>query len=232
MDSIVLNGFAVKISCDNNNAEKVMMNGTEYFALDHGSEYKIQMSNHTKTKCDAEVYVDGDKIGLWRINSYSTISIERPTNIKRKFIFYDEKSGDAQSAGINSGKSTNGLVKVIFKPELIQKYRHCNDYYLDHSSPQLLSFSNSVNESYGSGATALGDNSRQTFGNTSQIVNVDHSRVTTIQTRLIVRNGSNQKPISINKAMNATPYPQRVDDMNIDASFFNSPKGMFRTYAF
>ena len=50
------------------------------------SQYKLKLTNGHETNCDAEIFIDGETIGKWRITPYSTITIERPANINRKLI--------------------------------------------------------------------------------------------------------------------------------------------------
>ena len=66
-NSIELNRFSIEIL--NYNARKERINGHTYISLPHRSEYKIKLSNGRDTKCDAQVYIDGEKIGTWRIGS-------------------------------------------------------------------------------------------------------------------------------------------------------------------
>ena len=117
MDSITVNSFGLGILVNGMSADKENIDGGHYFLLSHNDQYKLKLHNGKSSRCDAEVWVDGELIGVWRINPYSTIIIERPTAIDRKFVFLEENSTNAQSAGIVSGRRNNGLVKVIFRPE-------------------------------------------------------------------------------------------------------------------
>ena len=115
MDQISINGFSLGIMNPIDTRKKVI-NGANYFLMRHGSAYKLKLYNDRGTKCDAEVWIDGEKVGIWRIEAYSSTTIERPAAINRKFVFLRENSSSARSAGIASGSSDNGLIKVIFKP--------------------------------------------------------------------------------------------------------------------
>jgi len=87
-----------------------------YFSLPHLTEYTIKLSNNHLTRCDAEIFVDGDSVGMWRIEPLDTIKLERPANLNRRFVFVVEKSHVAKQAGVR-GKSDNGLITVVFTPE-------------------------------------------------------------------------------------------------------------------
>ena len=115
MDQISINGFSLGIMNPTDTRKKVI-NGANYFLMRHGSSYKLKLYNDRSTKCDAEVWIDGEKVGVWRIEAYGSTTIERPAAINRKFVFLRENSSGARSACIESGSSDNGLIKVVFKP--------------------------------------------------------------------------------------------------------------------
>ena len=146
-----LNGFSVNILGNVNSFKKDDHN---YYALPHMSEYKIKLTNNRPTKCDAQVFIDGESIGIWRINSFDNIILERPANTNRRFIFIKEGSNIAQNAGIYYNQN-NGLIKVIFTPERIKYvdkicYTNCDQSYIKESS-----------DNYSTGATILGNNTDQ-----------------------------------------------------------------------
>jgi hypothetical protein len=114
--SVESNGFALTILSDNN-IRKYTEDGYYYYALPHMSEYKLRLTNNRNARCDAIVSIDGEKVGTWRVNSNSSISISRPAKVDRKFTLAKENSYQANSAGIFSGSYSNGLIKVEFKPE-------------------------------------------------------------------------------------------------------------------
>jgi hypothetical protein len=117
MDTVFLNGFSLEVISDEGPVEKIIHKGSNYFALHNGSEYKLKLGNDHKVRVDAHVSVDEEKVGVWRINPYSTVTVERPANIARKFTLLRERSRMAINAGIESGYKENGLIKVIFRPE-------------------------------------------------------------------------------------------------------------------
>lgn len=206
-----LNGFSLTIMGDGHLVD------SDYCALRHNSEYKIKLNNTRNVKCDAEVFIDGESVGTWRINSYDSTTIERPSGVSRKFTFLEESSREASQAGIFTGKRNNGLVKVVFKPE--KKYR-VHNYSLGNRSMRTdfkeesdtdsfsmngsrgmnesFSMNNSLSDNYSmglcaqqnysSGGTGLGNHSHQNFTTVSPIYNIDSANITTISTRLIVDN--------------------------------------------
>lgn len=117
MDSVYLNGFSLEILVDDSPVEKILYNNSNYFSLSDKSEYAIKLSNNHSTKADACVWIDDIKMGTWRINPYSKITIERPANINRKFTLLKEGTNTARNAGISNKNSSNGLIKITFKTE-------------------------------------------------------------------------------------------------------------------
>jgi hypothetical protein len=110
------NGIPLEAASQLHWAKKRVIDGANYFLMRHNSTYKLNLTNDRSTKCDAEVWIDGEKVGVWRIEAYGSTIIERPATINRKFVFLRENSSRAHSAGIQSGRSDNGLIKVVFKP--------------------------------------------------------------------------------------------------------------------
>lgn len=236
MNSVSVNGFSLSVLGDGISARKKYMNGANYFLLPHGSQYKLRLTNNRSPRCDAEVWIDGERIGTWRINSYSSVTIERPADINRRFVFLRENSCTARTAGIVSGDSDNGLIKVIFKPERQQEFMLFNNNLCSlqganrdgechlsgmmnmaplSSMMDMASRKKSLQQSYSHGATALGGTSGQEFDTTSSIYNVDTANITTITARLLVDNdlSCDYKPlVSLKSAVNETNYPSRLDD--------------------
>lgn len=119
MDTVLLNGFSLEILSSFGPVEKVIYREGNYFSLPDGSEYKLKLGNDHDTRVDAHVWIDGEKVGVWRINPYSSIVIERPHNISRKFTLFKEGTRRAIRAGVKNGDHETGIIKVIFKPENI-----------------------------------------------------------------------------------------------------------------
>lgn len=124
-DKTSSNGFSVSVS----NSTIKYVDSHKYYALRHEDEYKIILKNDNTTQCDANVWVDGTLVGVWRLKPYSSAQIERPANENRKFTFFKENSKSAQSVGIVAGASQNGVIKVVFKPELRVNTTFSNSNY-------------------------------------------------------------------------------------------------------
>ena len=182
------NGFDLTIeSLNRSAAEKVRLNNADYIALDNNTEYAIRLFNDRDIIADAEVYVDGELVGSWRIDAHDSITIERPGDIRRKFTFFSERSSEAFEAGVERGRDENGLIKVVFKPKKQIRYermspRSTGRYYA--STPMAM-----MQSDYESGTTVLGDKSYQNFGSTRALRSdeIDWSNVTEIIVRLIAR---------------------------------------------
>jgi len=109
-----LNKFSVRI---NGKSEE-----SGYVEMKHGETYTIVLKNDHDVRCDASVEVDGKDVGTFRINSRSNLRLERPANEQKLFTFYQLGTSEADKSGLNKvEKNKMGLIKVIFKPEMINK---------------------------------------------------------------------------------------------------------------
>jgi hypothetical protein len=106
-----LNEFSVTIA-----ESKEAANG--YIYIKHGTQYTILLKNESNRRCDAEVYLDDRQVGIWRIDCYGSIQIERPVHNNGRFTFYQVDTPEAIQAGITENSHT-GLIRVLFKPERI-----------------------------------------------------------------------------------------------------------------
>jgi len=225
MNAVKLNNFSLDIEAKYEHIEKYTRNDNNYFAIPDGTEYKLKLENDNGVKVDAHVWIDGEKIGIWRIKPYDDIVIERPAEISRKFTFLKEGSRRANRAGIMSGKSDNGLIKVVFKPE---KKEEIYPRMMFNCLPSKTALKNNIQfdciiqqrqmdyqtENYSSGATALGDDSNQRFGRAESIKKYDYDLMTTIHARLVVNDNyyMNRSPyIGLSQALNSNKIPPRVD---------------------
>src|SRR3990172_2380545 len=146
MDSVQLNGFSISIIADGRPVKKVIYGEDDYFGLPDRTEYMIRLANNHDARVDAHVWVNGEKAGVWRIGRKSSITIERPAHIARKFTLVSEKGEVGRNAGIAHNDTDNGLIKVVFKPELMirpvfynygygHKYEYEYDGYTDTVTP-------------------------------------------------------------------------------------------------
>ena len=66
--------------------------------------------------CYLDISIDGYDVGGWTVDAGRELSIERPVSVAKKFTFYRVKTAPTE-AGIESGRSENGVVKCVFTPE-------------------------------------------------------------------------------------------------------------------
>lgn len=218
-----INGFSVKII--GNGVDFFKKNDFNYFAVPHKGEYKIKLTNQRETKADAVVTVDGEEVGTWRVNPYSSITLERPANINRKFIFVAENSKIGRSTGVTPNSYNNGIISVIFKPAK-KHFRSFwgnmrgameNEIQFDCDTDSIYkncsySKQQSANQTFESGATILGDKTSQHFGSADHIYDFDKENFTTINLRLVIAKRKKYIPLkSINRS---TSMPPRIDDID------------------
>ncbi len=215
MDAIRDNGFSLEILDHRGPVEKIIYRNSNYYGLPDGSEYKIRLGNSTGARVDAHVWVDGEKVGIWRIKSFGRILIERPVSFSRKFTLLKDGTRDAYERGMVIGSPNNGVVKVTFRPE-VQDFpygpkRHglekeylfsseiprCNAYtdtvtpYTNYNQNCMLStpeYENKIEIGMKSDRTALGRNSNQKYKHVVPLSDIDYDNITTIYTRLVVDN--------------------------------------------
>lgn len=105
------------------NYSLVIPEGTEreagYVALPHGTQYTIQLRNHSGyRRCDAAVTIDGKPIGTFRLGTFGGATLEKSPDEDGRFTFYASGSGDAAAAGEAAvSAEAKGLIQVRFVPE-------------------------------------------------------------------------------------------------------------------
>lgn len=167
-----------------------------YVLVPHGEEYKLRLTNNSPTRADVSVEVDGKEIGRWRVPAHASRTIERPANIEQKLTFVSEGSLLGERAGVISGRQENGLVRVTFYPE---RYHPVNAVSLMERLPDPLGIraasprrAMSPRPEYlmretRSGATILGERSRQQFQDTESIRDIDQNRICEVVFRMVAR---------------------------------------------
>lgn len=209
-------------------AHRFTRNGHTYVSLDNYSEYSIVISNNHHTRCDAVVHVDGKEIGTWAIHAYTSITLDRPANTRRRFTFVSETSQAAKRTGAIVGHELNGIVSVIFKPAKMQPVYQAISYSTQRSSsprrmasprssspsrmsspPGRTSYGMSSPRRMSSGVTVLGDRSDQTFGTERALEDreIDWPLSTEISLRLVV-NDDKYAPLT------SSSYPPRLNWKN------------------
>lgn len=87
-----------------------------YVVLDHGQQYTLVLENNSWHRADAVVEIDGKEVGKFRVNSASSIELERPADDDGHFTFYEIESEEANSIGLKANQEL-GLIRVEFRPE-------------------------------------------------------------------------------------------------------------------
>jgi hypothetical protein len=96
-----------------------------YVGLPHGTQYTLRLGNHDYRRCDAEVTVDGKRVGVFRLNGHGSTTLERSPDDHGKFTFYSSGTGDAGAAGeAGVAAADKGLIQVRFVPERRRKPVH------------------------------------------------------------------------------------------------------------
>jgi len=241
MDSIQLNGFSVEILGYFGPIEKVIYKDSNYYAMEDGTEYKIRLTNTHNVKVDAHVWIDGKKIGVWRIKPHGRVTVERPANLSRKFTLLSERSQHEKYPNLRINKNLHGLIKVTFRPEVEDKLygnmRHGYDkeYIYSSSLPMCNSYSdtvtphtrynrncitkaqvyeNSIMDRYGPAGTGVGDYSHQRFNRVTPISDIDYDNITTIYTRLVVDNDQStyrRKYLGLREATQVSRPPPSIE---------------------
>jgi hypothetical protein len=197
-----------------------------YVGMRHAATYSLRLYNDSNVRADAEVRIDGKEVGVFRVEPWSNIVLERPINDKGKFTFFRKSSKEAKDIGANSiSKFDTGLVQVTFKPEKhkpvgsiwdmvgptkTQPYwphnPHEPRYEVMCSTGRHVS-SGPCGQSVSAGITGLTGKSSQKFINVTEL-DYDPLGVTIISLRLIERatNDSPRPLVSYNRG-NPVPSP-------------------------
>jgi hypothetical protein len=123
MNSTQINKYSVRIVADQiTNTEE---NGKKYYLMPLYSEYRLVLNNYDYTRCDAKIYVNNIYVGMWRIDPFSNLTVERPwfepvNIVDAKFRFTAPYSENVTLKHIINYKSVMqelGTIKVVFIPE-------------------------------------------------------------------------------------------------------------------
>ncbi|MCX6875949.1 MAG: hypothetical protein NTW21_19395 [Verrucomicrobia bacterium] len=163
--------------------------GNGYVEMRHNTQYSLNLKNHRRVPCDAEVAIDGIHVGTWRIRERDEITVDRPVHDTGRFTFFEVGTEAARAAGI-AKNTENGLISVTFKPE-----KECIGLH----AAELPDVGHSA------GATGLTGESKQRFTIATEIDH-DESRFFTIHLRLVARR-QDIRPL----ASRSTPIPPPID---------------------
>lgn len=82
--------------------------------MKHGQEYAIILRNHSYDPADVELFVDGNSVGTFRVNSHGIVRLERPENDNGKYTFFRLGSTEANLGGIQNNDAI-GLITAVFR---------------------------------------------------------------------------------------------------------------------
>ncbi len=100
-----------------NNAEEE----NAYVKMRHGQRYDITIASGFNVKSDAVVYIDGKEVGIYRLEAYGSIRLERPLNDNGRFTFYRKNSNEFKKSRLNEVPSNDlGLISVHIYPEILK----------------------------------------------------------------------------------------------------------------
>ena len=197
-----------------------------YVELRHGQTYQLQLRNDNNSRCDAQVEIDGKTVGVWRLNSNQSVTLERPANDNGKFTFYKAGTAEAQSAQLDSGDFNLGLIRVTFTPEQevrpVQSvsYSYTTTYGASAGTPVYRGLTytgdtstfvsqteslGSASKSLSAGGTGLSGHSNQNFDSVAQL-DYDYSGQTVIHLRLVCKEDDGPRPLT----QYSTPVPPRI----------------------
>jgi hypothetical protein len=142
---------------ENSSRRKVIELINDQFQLDEGQEYLVAIYNHNPVqRIDADVEIDGKRIGIFRVMPDSHFVIERPVGIKRKLTFYTENSTFGRMGGLHFANPTQGSIVITISVESVLQTD--NDDLIDLSDSPVPR-----------GGTVLGAASTQEFSQASRM---------------------------------------------------------------
>jgi len=162
------------LSILNSNHEYVpFSNGS--FKLSHGTEYKVMLTNNNSScQANAKVYIDGKRMGHFRLKTNSNTMIERPDDDQkaRKLTFFSINSEEGRAGGLVRSSELGKIEVEIQKerdPQVFDSWgwsADCADC-VDCGDHRLYAQTDSYDGDVG--GTALGRASKQKFYTASHI---------------------------------------------------------------
>ena len=140
-----------------------------YAVLQHGTQYTLLLVNDSDRRCDVKVTIDGNSVGIWRVNAQEEIHIERPAEDTGRFTFLKHGTAEGDAADLVKSEEL-GLISAEFRPER-------------RMAPSLNA---APLGDYDAGGTGLSGKSEQRFDNV-RALDFDPHEVTTIHIRLVSR---------------------------------------------
>ncbi len=190
-----------------------------YVEMQHGNTFQLSLRNNNPRRCDARVELNGVHVGTWRINSNSSITLERPAAGDGKFTFYRVGTPEARAVQAPGGESAAGLVVVTFTPELVRQtvtwsYTSAISTFNYNTADSIVSKGISEDAPVAMAATprsagVIGQSghSNQQYGTTG-LIEYDYAGQTVISLRLVVT-GTDDGPRPLAQRANPVPSPIR-----------------------
>lgn len=207
-----LNNFSVRVP-----------EGTEvpggYVRMNHDATFTIVLGNKRYEHASAVLYVNGERVGDFKVPAKSTIRLERPVNKAKKFTFYKLGSSEATKIGLDASSPDLGLIRVVFTPERAVRwvntfpsptYRH-SVYFASDGLESVTTTSGGTTtasaapKGVSAGGVGLSGHSDQEFVN-AHIGALDYSQETTIHLRLVYDENGDPEPLT----SFSSPVPPRV----------------------
>lgn len=163
-----------------------------YVLMQHGTQYRISISNDWGTRCSAKLVIDGLHQGTWLLSEYQRVVLERPAHDPGKFTFYKAGSKEGDLVGISATNPNTGLVQVTFIPEKAQKPQPEIIVRTHHEASKGVLRSH---ESLSAGGTGLSGESSQKFSIAEQIEK-DETQKVIITLRLVARENDGPRPLT------------------------------------
>jgi hypothetical protein len=191
-----------------------------YVILNHNQQYTINLINKSNKNCDAEIYLDGDMVGCYRLSSGQSWVVEHPADSQQRFTFFKSGSNEASIVGESViEKDNKGLVTVKFYPEkerieATRSYKSGSkgltkgggddcDYY-DYESKGLT-----TRGGFEGGISGLSGHSDAKYTSTHPI-DRDYDKVVIITLRLVAESKSDINPPSSRQQRMSNPIPPSV----------------------
>lgn len=140
MDSIFNNGFSFELLSDDESLQKIIYESSNYYSLHANSYYNIKLSNGHNSVADAYVYINNNRIGIYRVNPNSTIVVDKDGNGNRfKMIKHQKLDQGLIKVVFVLGKQNNNFNYInpvrTTKPDISIYRWNCHNNYTDGVTP-------------------------------------------------------------------------------------------------
>lgn len=143
--------------------------------LSDGQNYSLRLINYNEElRCDAVIKIDGQSVGRFRVEAFSSITIKRSTEMDKSFVFKTLSDLDRLKFINKNKKDLLGLVEVQFIPE---------ESHLIHDDLVTLK----CEFKFLDGVTDYGTQSGQTFKEVEQI-QLDYNNSVIVSAKLVSEN--------------------------------------------